>query len=37
VFTFDGVRKFHGWTHASLNLVLNHLSTIPTSVAVEFA
>jgi uncharacterized damage-inducible protein DinB len=31
VFTLDGVRKFHGWTHASLNLVLDHLSTIPTS------
>jgi len=28
VFTVDGVRKFHGWTHASLNLVLEHLSTI---------
>jgi uncharacterized damage-inducible protein DinB len=31
VFTLDGVRKFHGWTHASLDLVLDHLSTIPTS------
>jgi uncharacterized damage-inducible protein DinB len=31
VFTIDGVRKFHGWTHASLNLVLDHLSTIPTN------
>jgi uncharacterized damage-inducible protein DinB len=29
VFTVDGVRKFHGWTHASLDLVLDHLSTIP--------
>jgi len=29
VFTVNGVRKFHGWTHASLNLVLDHLSTIP--------
>ena len=29
MFTTDGVRKFHGWTHASLNLVLDHLSTIP--------
>jgi len=28
VFTLDGVRKFHGWTHASLNLLLDHLSTI---------
>ena len=31
MFTLDGVRKFHGWTHESLNLVLDHLSTIPTS------
>jgi uncharacterized damage-inducible protein DinB len=31
VFTVDGVRKFHSWTHASLNLVLNHLSIIPTN------
>ncbi len=29
MFTLDGVRKFHGWTHASLNLVLDHLSTMP--------
>ena len=29
MFTVDGVRKFHGWTHASLNLVLDHLSTMP--------
>jgi uncharacterized damage-inducible protein DinB len=31
VFTLDGVRKLHGWTHASLNLVLDHLSTMPTN------
>ena len=31
MFTVEGVRKFHGWTHASLNLVLDHLSTIPTN------
>jgi uncharacterized damage-inducible protein DinB len=31
MFTVDSVRKFHDWTHASLNLVLNHPSTIPTS------
>ena len=31
MFTVDGVRKFHGWTHASLNLVLDHLSTLPAS------
>jgi uncharacterized damage-inducible protein DinB len=29
VFTLDGVRKFHCWTHGSLNLVLDHLSTMP--------
>ena len=29
MFTVDGIRKFHGWTHASLNLVLDHLSTMP--------
>jgi uncharacterized damage-inducible protein DinB len=31
VFTIDGVRKLHGWTHASLNLVLDHLSIMPTN------
>lgn len=31
MFTVDGVRKLHGWTHASLDLVLDHLSTIPAS------
>ncbi len=31
MFTLSGVRKLHGWTHTSLNLVLDHLSTIPTS------
>jgi uncharacterized damage-inducible protein DinB len=31
VFTVDGVQKFHSWTHASLSLMLDHLSTIPTS------
>ncbi|UWZ86361.1 DinB family protein [Occallatibacter riparius] len=29
MFTLDGIRKLHGWTHASLNLLLEHLSTIP--------
>ncbi len=29
MFTLDGIRKFHDWTHASLSLVLDHLSTIP--------
>ena len=31
MFTLEGVRKLHGWTHSSLNLVLDHLSTIPES------
>jgi uncharacterized damage-inducible protein DinB len=31
LFTLEGVRKFHGWTHASLTLLLDHLSTIPAS------
>ena len=31
LFNLEGVRKFHGWTHACLDLVLDHLSTIPTS------
>jgi uncharacterized damage-inducible protein DinB len=28
VFTVDGLRKLHNWTHASLNIVFNHLDTI---------
>lgn len=28
-FTIDGIQKLHRWTHASLDLVLNHLSNIP--------
>ena len=28
-FTLDGIQKFHSWTHASLNMVLDHLATIP--------
>lgn len=31
MFTLEGIRKFHDWTHASLALVLDHLSTIPAS------
>ena len=31
MFTIDGIRKFHGWTHASLTLLLDHLSTLPAS------
>ena len=29
MFTVEGIRKFHGWTHACISLVLDHLSTIP--------
>lgn len=29
MFTVDGIRKLHGWTHACLNIVLDHLSTMP--------
>ena len=29
MFTLDGIRKFHHWTHLSLTLVLDHLSTMP--------
>jgi uncharacterized damage-inducible protein DinB len=31
VFTLDGVREFHRWTHACLDVLLEHLSTIPAS------
>lgn len=30
-FTRDGILKFHAWTHASIRLLLNHLSTLPAS------
>ena len=29
MFTLGGIRRFHGWTHASFSLLLDHLSTIP--------
>jgi uncharacterized damage-inducible protein DinB len=29
LFTVEGVRKLHGWTHSCLNVVLDHMSTIP--------
>ena len=31
MFTVEGIQKFHDWTHASLNLLLDHLSRIPAS------
>jgi uncharacterized damage-inducible protein DinB len=29
MFTVDGIRKFHDWTHASLTILLDHLTTLP--------
>jgi hypothetical protein len=29
MFTLDGIRRFHGWTHACLSLLLDHLASIP--------
>lgn len=29
MFTTDGIRKLHGWTHSCLSLLLDHLTTIP--------
>jgi uncharacterized damage-inducible protein DinB len=31
MFTIDGIRKFHFWTHQSFTLVLDHLATLPDS------
>ena len=31
MFNIDGVRRFHHWTHATLNLLLDHVSTLPSS------
>lgn len=28
MFTRDGILKFHGWTHASIRLLLDHLATV---------
>ena len=28
MFTVEGIRKFHGWTHACIGVALDHLSTI---------
>jgi len=29
MFTRDGILRFHDWTHASIRLLLDHLSTVP--------
>lgn len=31
MFTIEGIRKLHAWTHSCLGLVLDHLETIPES------
>jgi uncharacterized damage-inducible protein DinB len=35
LFTLPGIRKLHNWTHASLGLVLDHLSTLPAGAYTE--
>jgi uncharacterized damage-inducible protein DinB len=29
MFTLDGIRKFHGWTHLCLSRTFDHLATLP--------
>ena len=29
MFTLEGRRKFHNWTHACLNIVIDHISAMP--------
>ncbi|HXS78200.1 MAG TPA: DinB family protein [Terracidiphilus sp.] len=29
MFTVNGIRKLHNWTHAAIAVVLDHLSTVP--------
>jgi uncharacterized damage-inducible protein DinB len=31
MFTVDGIRKFHSWTHASLSLLFDHLADLSAS------
>jgi uncharacterized damage-inducible protein DinB len=31
MFTRESIRKFHTWTHASLNVLFDHLATLPAS------
>jgi uncharacterized damage-inducible protein DinB len=31
MFTREGIRKFHAWTHASLAVLFDHLATLPSS------
>ncbi|HEX4065324.1 MAG TPA: DinB family protein [Acidobacteriaceae bacterium] len=32
MFTLDGMRQFHRWTHLSLTLLFDHLATLPAAV-----
>jgi uncharacterized damage-inducible protein DinB len=32
MFTLDGIRSFHGWTHESLDILIGHLRTVPSGV-----
>jgi hypothetical protein len=29
MFTTDGIRELHGWTHESLDILLRHIATVP--------
>lgn len=29
MFTIDGIRKLHGWTHSCLGVVIDHIETMP--------
>jgi hypothetical protein len=29
MFTTDGIRELHGWTHESLDILLRHIASVP--------
>jgi uncharacterized damage-inducible protein DinB len=35
VFTKDGIKELHGWTHESLDILLRHVSAVPTELLQE--
>jgi len=35
MFTLDGIRKFHAWTHQSLTLLFDHLDILPAAAYVQ--
>lgn len=35
MFTLEGIRKLHNWTHSCLNIVIDHVGTIPSAEFVE--